>query len=144
MKKFALIVIGSGPAGEKAAVKAAYFGHRVALVEKESVFGGAGVHTGTLPSKTLKEIALFFSGKYEQGLYGVNRTLSRSATVEDFLFRKNQVCALFGKEVLENLQRHKVDLYHGSAFFEDPHTVCVGDVRLYGDFILIATGSYPF
>ena len=144
MKKYDLIVIGSGPAGEKAAVKAAYFGYRVALVEKESVFGGAGVHTGTLPSKTLKETALFFSATYENGLYGVDRTFLRSTTIEDFLFRKNQVCATFGKEVKDNLERHKVDLYHASAYFEDPHTIRVGTTSIYGTFILIATGSYPF
>ena len=67
MKNFDLIVIGSGPAGEKAAVKAAYFGYKVAIVEKEEKFGGAGVNTGTIPSKTLKETALFYCGKYTKG-----------------------------------------------------------------------------
>ena len=73
MQKFDLIVIGTGPAGEKAAVKAAYFRHKVAIIEKESVYGGAEVVTGTLPSKTLKETALYFSGKFEKGLFGVER-----------------------------------------------------------------------
>ena len=89
MQHYDLIVIGTGPAGEKAAVKAAYFGKRVAIVEKAAVFGGAGVYTGTLPSKTLKETALFISGKFEKGVYGVERSLSHQTTVEDFLYRKN-------------------------------------------------------
>lgn len=143
MQKYELIVIGTGPAGEKAAVKAAYFGHKVAIIEKDPHFGGAGVFTGTLPSKTLKETALYISGKYEKGLYGVERDLSHEATVEDFLFRKNFVCESVGNEVRDNLLRHKVDIYHGSAAFEDTHTLRVGDQLLYGDYILIATGSYP-
>src|SRR5271156_4368697 len=108
MKKFDLIVIGTGPAGEKAAVKAAYFGHKVAIIEKEPVFGGAEVITGTLPSKTLKETALFFSGKYEKGLYGVERALQHEASIEDFMYRKKIVADAAGKEIYENLMRHKV------------------------------------
>ena len=74
-KEYDLIVIGTGPAGEKAAVKAAYFGHKVAIIEKDSAYGGAGVKTGTVPSKTLKETALYLSGKYDSGLYGIERKL---------------------------------------------------------------------
>jgi len=144
MEKYDLVVIGSGPAGEKAAVKAAYFGKKVAIVEKEAVFGGAGVYTGTLPSKTLKETALYFSGKFEKGLYGIERDLSREATVEDFLFRKNFVCKAAGQEVHDNLVRHGVDIYRGTASFEDSHTVRAGDKTLYGEYVLIATGSYPY
>ena len=73
LKNYDLIVIGSGPAGEKAAVKAAYFGKKVAVVEAMPEVGGAGVNTGTLPSKTLKESALFFSGRYERGVHGVEK-----------------------------------------------------------------------
>jgi NAD(P) transhydrogenase len=144
MDKYELIVIGSGPAGEKGAVKAAYFGRSVALIEKEIVFGGAGVYTGTLPSKTLKETALYISGKYEKGLYGIERALKRSATVDDFLFRKNFVCAAAGKEVHDNLLRHGVKIYHGEASFIDAHTLSFGKEQIQGDFILIATGSYPY
>ena len=107
MQKFDLIVIGTGPAGEKAAVKAAYFGHKVAIIEKEKVFGGAEVVTGTLPSKTLKETALYFSGKYEKGLYGVDRDLQHEASIEDFMFRKNYVSDTAAQEIQDNLKRHK-------------------------------------
>ena len=147
MEKFDLIVIGTGPAGEKAAVKAAYFNRKVAIVEKGKIFGGAEVNTGTLPSKTLKETALYFSGKYEKGLYGIDRDLKREASIEDFMFRKNYVCASSAKEIDENLKRHGVKIYLGEASFEDPHTICIKGEKgekIYGDNILIATGSYPY
>jgi NAD(P) transhydrogenase len=144
MKEYDLVVIGTGPAGEKAAVKAAYFGHKVAIVEQAATFGGAGTYTGTLPSKTLKETALYISGKYEKGLYGIERDLKREATVEDFLFHKNYVCAIAGKEVHDNLVRHGVDIYHGTASFIDAHTVQAGSEAIFSKYIIIASGSYPY
>jgi len=143
-----LIILGTGPAGEKAAVKAAYFGKKVAIVEKEKYYGGAGVNTGTIPSKTLKESALYYSGKYDTGLYGHDRVLDGKTTIQDFLFRKNYVIESLEHEVVKNLQRHKVDLFHGTASFVDKHTVNIagddGDKKISGAFILIATGSYPY
>lgn len=147
MQKFDLIVIGTGPAGEKAAVKAAYFKHKVAIIEKESTFGGAEVVSGTLPSKTLKETALYFSGKYEKGLYGVDRDLKREASIQDFMFRKNFVTDSAMKEIHDNLLRHGVTIFHGEGSFEDSHTIRIkGDKedRIQGDYIIIATGSYPY
>ncbi len=146
MQKFELVVIGTGPAGEKAAVKAAYFGHKVAIVEKEAVYGGAEVVTGTLPSKTLKETALFLSGKFEKGVYGIERDLQHEATVEDFMYRKGFVSASAAQEIYENLMRHGVSIFHGTASFEDPHTIKVKGEKeelIYGNHIIIATGSYP-
>jgi len=147
MQKFELIVIGTGPAGEKAAVKAAYFGHKVAIIEKEQVFGGAEVVTGTLPSKTLKETALYFSGKYEKGLFGIDRDLQHEASVDDFMFRKNFVSETAAKEIQDNLKRHGVTIFKGTASFEDPHTLRITgpDAQvIQGDYIIIATGSYPY
>jgi NAD(P) transhydrogenase len=148
MQKFELIVIGTGPAGEKAAVKAAYFQHKVAIIEKEKSFGGAEVVSGTLPSKTLKETALYFSGKYEKGLYGVDRDLKHEASIHDFMYRKNYVTESAMKEIHENLLRHKVTIFQGEASFDDPHTIRIkkeqGEEVIYGDYILIATGSYPY
>lgn len=141
---YELIVIGTGPAGEKAAVKAAYFGHKVAIIEKESTYGGAEVATGTLPSKTLRETAIYLSGKHEEGLYGIGRTLEREVSIEDFMYRKNLIKQRASEEIEQNLIRHGVDIYHGEASFIDPHTIRVGDTLLQGDYILIATGSYPF
>jgi NAD(P) transhydrogenase len=147
MQKFELIVIGTGPAGEKAAVKAAYFGHKVAIIEKEKTFGGAEVVSGTLPSKTLKESALYFSGKYEKGLYGVDRDLKHEASIQDFMYRKNYVTESAMKEIHENLLRHGVTIFQGIASFEDSHTIYIKgekEERIQGDYILIATGSYPY
>jgi NAD(P) transhydrogenase len=147
-KDFDLVVIGSGPAGEKAAAKAAYFGKRVALVEKERVVGGAGVNTGTLPSKTLKETAIFFSGRYEKGLYRSEKVLQKETRVEDFLYRERLVRTEVESEVLRNIGNHGVELVSGFASFVDPHTVEVrrseGMVRrIQADHFIIATGSYP-
>jgi NAD(P) transhydrogenase len=147
MQKFDLIVIGTGPAGEKAAVKAAYFGYKVAIIEKEKVYGGAEVVTGTLPSKTLKETALFLSGKFEKGIYGIERGLEHEISVKDFMYRKDLVSASAAQEIYENLMRHGVIIFHGVASFEDAHTIKIKGEKeesIYGEHIIIATGSYPY
>jgi NAD(P) transhydrogenase len=149
MKEYDLVVLGTGPAGEKAAVKAAYFGYKVAIVEKEKIFGGAESITGTLPSKTLKETALYFSGKYEKGLFGVDRDLQHEASLEDFMYRKNYVTASAAQEIRENLQRHGVDIYQGTGSFDDPHTISIQtsatqSLKIQGKYIIVATGSYPY
>lgn len=146
MKRYDLVVLGGGPAGEKAAVKAAYFGHKVAVVETRREPGGAGVHTGTLPSKTLKEAALYFSGRQDRGVFGVDRKLGRSLSIEDFFYRKEYVTRQAVHDVIRNLQLHKVDVYHGQGVFDDPHTIRVlgGKEQVFhAEFVLIATGSYP-
>ncbi|WP_160114346.1 Si-specific NAD(P)(+) transhydrogenase [Aquimarina sp. AU119] len=147
MKKYDLVVIGSGPAGEKAAVKAAYFGYKVALIEKEHKFGGAGVQTGTLPSKTLKETALYLSGIYQKGVFGVDKEIGRATGVHDFLYRKNVVTNHMNKIVKYNLEKHGVDLYEGFASFIDKHHLKIsGDLEqiIESKYTLIATGSYPY
>lgn len=147
MENYDLIVIGSGPAGEKAAVKAAYFGHKVALIEKASLYGGAGVVTGTLPSKTLKETALYLSGKYDKGLYGIDRDIAGEASVENFMYRKDLIIHAESEEVRKNLELHKVKVYHGVATFEDKNTIKIkgpNEQTIRGEYIIIATGSYPF
>lgn len=143
-ENFDLVVIGTGPAGEKAAVKAAFFGFKVAICEKQNLYGGAETTTGTLPSKTLKETALFLSGKGEKGLYSVEKTLSKEASVKDFLYRKNIVMNIFSEQIHENLLRHNVSIFHGLASFVNPHTIKIGNHVLKTKFVLIATGSYPF
>ncbi len=145
--EYDLVVIGSGPGGEKAATKAAYYGKRVALVEVQDVFGGAGVNTGTLPSKTLKATALYLSGMTEDGLFGVDRKLEHDVTAQDFLFRKNAVCPSQSEAIGTRLKVHGVDVYQGKGSLIDPHTVLVDGpepAELRTDFIIIATGSYPF
>lgn len=146
MKEFDLIVIGSGPAGEKAAVKAAYFGYKVALIEKEERFGGAGVQTGTLPSKTLRETALYLSGVYHKGIFSIDQSLGRSAGVNDFLYRKDIVTSDVGNVVRANLAQHGVEVFQGTASFVDASTVSITGAMeevITGKNIIIATGSYP-
>lgn len=147
--QYDLIVIGSGPAGEKGAAQAAYFGKKVALIERSPVLGGAAANTGTLPSKTLRETALYLSGFRQRGLYGVNMSLKDKVTTRDFLFRERQVQQTEHTRISVNLQRHHIDLLPGAASFLDPHTVRLegpggASSNLTGDHILIAVGSHPF
>lgn len=146
-QEFDLIVIGSGPAGEKGAAQAAYFGKRVALVEKHALLGGALINTGTIPSKTLRETALYFSGLDQRGLYGIDYTLRENLTVPEFMHREVEVTQSLRDLVSENLSRHAIAVYHGEARFKDPHTVVVMHESrvetLQAPVILIATGSRP-
>ncbi len=148
MDHYDLIVIGAGPAGEKGAAQAAYFGKRVALIERAPHPGGAGINTGTVPSKTLRETALYFSGLGQHGLYGVDFQVKSNLTVKDFMYREQEVVRSLRQVVTENIVRHKIQLFRGQASFEDPHTVRVTreeapDRLLTGDVILVATGSVP-
>ncbi len=147
MEHYDLIVIGTGPAGEKAVVKAAYFGHKVAVIEKSVLYGGAGVATGTLPSKTLKETALYLSGRSDKGLFGVDRQIKGKATLENFMYRKDYIIKTESDVVHKNLVQHEVDIYHGTASFIDKNKIHITgpiEVDLEADYIIIATGSYPF
>jgi NAD(P) transhydrogenase len=148
MDRFDLVVIGGGPAGEKGAAQAAYFGKRVALVERAPHPGGAGINTGTVPSKTLRETARYFSGLGQHGLYGVDYRVKSDLTVKDFMYREQEVVRSLRQVVLENIVRHAITLVHGHASFEDPHTLRVTregepDRLLRGEIILVATGSVP-
>ena len=144
-----LVVIGSGPAGEKGAAQAAYFGKSVALIEKEPWLGGASANTGTLPSKTLRETALFLSGFRNRDLSGLKFTLKQQVNVRDFMAREQYVCDTERARIQANLERHKVRVYSGMASFVDPHTVAVKptgspEIQIRGEKILIATGSSPY
>ena len=148
MRRFDLVVIGSGPAGEKGAVQAAYFGKSVALIERSADLGGACLNTGTIPSKTLRESALYFSGLRQRGLYGIDYSLREGLTIADFTHRKDAVVRTEREKEDRNLATHKVELLRGQASFEDPHVIsvkaCAGNIeRISGDVILIATGSQP-
>jgi NAD(P) transhydrogenase len=143
-----LAVIGCGPAGEKGAAQAAYFGKRVVVIEQAPKPGGAAVHTGTLPSKTMRETALALSGYRQRELYGLKMVLDRATAAPRLLSRKDAVRGLEVARIRANLDRHEVDLYEGHAEFVDPHRLVVRDGRASRDitfaFGLIATGSVPF
>lgn len=144
-----LVVIGSGPAGEKGAVQAALMGKRVVAVEREPVLGGAAANTGTLPSKTLRETALHLSGFRNRGLYGVDVTVKHTATVTDFLYRERQVKHIERERIAKSLQDNGIEVVRGTARFVDAHTVAVTrreqpELRLSAGTVLLATGSHPF
>jgi NAD(P) transhydrogenase len=147
-ERYDLVVLGAGPAGERGAAQAAYFGKRVAIVEREAEPGGAAVNTGTLPSKTLRETALFLSGYRQRDLFGVTVDVDADFAVSQLLRRKDAVRALETARILQNLERHHIDLIHGQGRLAGPHLVEVrgdgGTLHLEARFVLIATGSVPF
>jgi NAD(P) transhydrogenase len=153
-----LVVIGGGPAGITAATAASTIHKTVALVDRQQEIGGAGINTGTVPSKTLRETALALSGLKSRNLYGVDLSLRREVTVADFLGHEEHVKDAFHKSITQRLQLLKATIYCGTATFLDAHTVEVrlgpenrekdssapsGEIRLRGEKILIATGSSP-
>lgn len=146
---FDFVVLGSGPAGEKAAAQAAYFGKRVAVVERSPEVGGASTHTGTLPSKTLRETALYLTGFRHRELYGMKVRLDRKKSLRQLVGRLHQVVEMQTRQIRRNLERHGIELVSGAASFEDAGTLAVRDAsgtvlrRLSADRFLIATGSSP-
>jgi NAD(P) transhydrogenase len=143
-----LVVVGVGPAGERGAAQAAYFGKRVACIERAEEPGGASVHTGTLPSKTLRETALFLSGFRQRELYGLTVDLKPETAVPKLLSRKNAVRELEVARIHWNLERHSVPLLRGAARFVDAHAIEVtgaegGPRRITAEVFLVATGSKP-
>lgn len=149
MTDFDFIVIGSGPAGEKAAAQAAYFGKKVAIVEREPRLGGAPVNWGGIPAKTLRETALYLTGFGRGQIYGVEVGFGSEITWERLRRRAAAESERAGATVRQNLDRHGIALLRGSGRLEPDHVVAVtgtdGTVtRHRGEVVLIATGSHPF
>ena len=143
-----LVVIGGGPAGTSGALTAAAFGKRVALVEGEVHVGGAGLNTGTVPSKALRESALVISGWRARKLLGVEVSIHRNATLADFTHHHVGIRDTIREQLAQRLQQRQIRTLHGRASFTDPHTIRVVDAAgfetfLTGDKILVATGSSP-
>jgi len=149
IERFDLVVIGSGPAGEKGAVQAAYFGKRVALIEKSEAVGGACVHTGTLPSKTLREAALYLTGFQRRELYGMKLDIDRQGSLRQLMGRLRSVTKQQVDQISRNLERHHVAVIRGAAEFASPDQLIVRDQsgvevrRISARVVLIATGSSP-
>ena len=146
---FDMVVIGSGPAGEKAAAQAAYFGKRVAVVERSPAPGGAAVSNASIPSKTLRETAMYITGFRRRDVYGLRLTLDPEATLAQLRTRTAQVIETMTDAVRVNLERHAVEFVRGRARLGSDRTVHVGvdagqERVLNGDVVLIATGSRPF
>jgi len=139
-----LAVIGSGPAGQKAAIQAAKLGKQVAIIDRSESLGGMCIHGGAIPSKTLREAIIYFSGFYHRQAYGVQR--KRDVTVQELLDRCAEVVASESRVVVTQLERNRVEVIEGEASFVDDHTLQVDGKRqhkLTADYIVIATGTLP-
>src|SRR3989442_3896534 len=112
MTHYDLIVIGSGPAGEKGAAQAAYFGKRVAIVEQAPEVGGTGINTGTIPSKTLRETALYFSGLHQRGVYRVDPRVAQDPTANDLPYPERSVVRSLDGLVVQILEPRHNDPVH--------------------------------
>ena len=144
---FDLLVIGSGPAGQRAAIQAAKLNKRVAIIERRGVIGGVCVNTGTIPSKTLREAVLHLSGYKLRGLYGASYTVKQDITMEDLLFRTDHVIRHEIDVTRHQLMRNHVDVFNGNAAFIDAHSVRLDEpdrhsaTELSADRLVIATGT---
>jgi NAD(P) transhydrogenase len=131
-----LLVIGSGPGGQKAAIAAAKLGKRVCVVERKHMVGGVCVNTGTIPSKTLREAVMYLTGMAQRDVYGASYRVKADITVQDLLARTQHVIGREVEVVRAQLLRNHVDLVSGMARFVDPHTVQVRGDAGAGDALL--------
>ncbi|HZP02545.1 MAG TPA: Si-specific NAD(P)(+) transhydrogenase [Terriglobia bacterium] len=142
-----LLVIGSGPAGQRAAIQSAKLRKRVALAERKTVVGGICINTGTIPSKTLREAVLYLSGYRERAIYGESYTVKQKITIDDLLFRTDYVIRHEIEVIRHQLLRNGVELLTAEASFVDPHTLKLNFVEdsdqrtVTAGAIVIATGS---
>jgi len=146
-QEFDLVVIGSGPAGQKGAICAAKNGKRAAIVDKKMSIGGVCVNTGTIPSKTLREAILYFSGFRQRLFYGRNYMLKENVSMQDLLFRAQAVRSREVEVIKSQLRRNGVVSFEGAARLEGANTVVVegveGPLRLQAKYVLIACGTRP-
>lgn len=147
MQTYDVIVIGSGPAGQRAAIQGAKLGKRVAVVEKREGIGGACINTGTIPSKTMREAVLHLSGYQYQSIYGMNYRVKEKITVSDLSFRVQQVIKTEIDVTKAQLSRNGIEVLNGTAGFLDPHHLRVEGAHGQSDYeaiiIVIATGTRP-
>ncbi len=145
---FDIVVIGSGPAGQRAAVQAAKLGRTVAVVERRAMVGGVCVNTGTIPSKTLREAVVYLTGMNEREMYGQSYRVKADITMADLRERTNRVIAREVDVIRNQLQRNHIEMLQGSASFVDEHVLSIdnetGGARLVGaEHIVIAVGTRP-
>jgi NAD(P) transhydrogenase len=144
---FDLLVIGSGPAGQRAAIQGAKLGKRVGVIERREVVGGVCVNTGTIPSKTCREAVLHLSGYYYQNVCGVNDRLKEKISMGDLAFRVQHVIKTEIDVIQAQLSRNNVELITGIAAFTDSHNVRIqntrGEENFSAEAIIIATGTKP-
>ncbi|HEY5032547.1 MAG TPA: Si-specific NAD(P)(+) transhydrogenase [Actinomycetes bacterium] len=144
-----LLVIGSGPGGQKAAIAAAKLGRRAAVIERRNMVGGVCTNTGTIPSKTLREAVLYLTGLNMRELYGQNYRVKETITVQDLLARTQHVIGREIEIIRSQLFRNNVDLINGTAKFLDANSLLVQgqesgiERRVTGEKIVIASGTRP-
>jgi NAD(P) transhydrogenase len=147
MQPYDLIVIGSGPGGQRAAIQGAKAGKRVAMIEKQSAIGGVCINTGTIPSKTMREAVLHLSGFYSKNFYGASRGAAATITMADVIFRIQRVVENEVGVTQDQLKRNGVDVLHGTGKFIDAHHLRVensnGYAEIEGKYVVIATGTTP-
>ena len=147
METYDLLVIGSGPAGQRAAIQGTKLGKRVALIEKREVLGGACINTGTIPSKTMREAVLHLTGYQYQGIYGMNYRVKENIAMSDLSFRVQHVIKTENDVTQAQLSRNEVVLLTGAASFLDPTHIRVTNSRGQSDYeagnIIIGTGTKP-
>jgi NAD(P) transhydrogenase len=148
MQQYDLIVIGSGPAGQRAAIQGAKLGKRVAVIEKREVIGGAGINTGTIPSKSMREAVLHLSGYLYQSIYGMNYRVKENITMADLSFRVQHVIKTEIDVTQAQLSRNGIEVLTGRASFISPNQVRVENSRGQADeyeaqWIVIAVGTRP-
>ena len=129
MDQFDVVVIGSGPAGQKAAIAAAKLGKRAAIVERKHMMGGVCINTGTIPSKTLREAVLYLTGLNQRELYGDSYRLKSDITVTDLAARTDHVVSREIDVIQHQLARNSVTMFVGSASFVGPNEITVEDVN---------------
>jgi len=147
VQSYDLIVIGSGPAGQRAAIQGAKLGKKVCVIERREVIGGVCINTGTIPSKTIREAVLHLSGFYYQNLYGVSYRVKEKITMADLAFRVQHVIKTEQDVIQAQLSRNNIETISGVATFLDPNTIRVdsprGQQTFGGESIIIATGTKP-
>ncbi len=148
-QEYDMVVIGSGPGGQKAAIASAKLGKSAAIVERGDMLGGVCVNTGTIPSKTLREAVLYLTGMSQRELYGASYRVKEKITPADLLARTQHVITKEIDVVRNQLMRNRVDLLEGHGRFIDPHTIEIEDptrrekLTISGKYIVIATGTTP-
>jgi NAD(P) transhydrogenase len=143
-----LVVVGSGPAGQKAAIQGAKLGKNIALVERHVSLGGACVNTGTIPSKTIREAILYLTGLNQRAIYGQSYRLKDAVSIEDIALRTRHVVEREREIIRDQLLRNHVAIVDGCARFVDEHTLAIdgrdgAERRLTAESVVIATGSKP-
>ncbi len=147
MQKYDLVVLGTGPAGQRAAIQAAKLGKSVGICERRAVVGGVCINTGTVPSKTFREAVLHLTGYQLRGFYGPGYTVKETITMEDLVFRCDAVIKREIQVIREQMRRNHVTMHEGAGSFRDPHHIVIhgvsGETEVEADQVVIAVGTVP-